>query len=746
MGLASQLCRSLVDVDPRTDRPYERDWLRCMLPTTQSIRWKRVERVHELIGKRFNAEPQDSVTYALFVAYGPSHRQPNRDHPTTVCVLGDPKVQTLFPALSASPLTRNVVVFPIDPAALASQWDRPQSPQPQEQQQPAGVFAPHWKFNEAQAVAAAFNVSLDYASIYDVLRDATRIQQQQRQQQNSGLAQYRHSCDVIQLNADFICNSDDVHCPVTAPHDQWSTTCIHNSQLITRQIVSNLIDYLAKPSSATNRTRLVWTSHHEQNISRHLQRFESLPFVSWQLTSTWFMYNRIGLVADRNGFLQKSYFQSFESSLVTVRIGFFTANKDQLFAASDSSSMTCTDGWFDPVHDDMEEDDVEVTIEAKTLAQRHALNQRFPNIPIVVITTANRLLIDNMFGLREKLLALGFPRVMTVADFSLLTFEIIEEQARKQGRQILQISVAPTDIELFSLYYVVFNCEQHWSELAFGIGWKRFESVLRSSVGIWTFIDKNAQFMDQQLQEFSNITMPVFAVPFYYTNDRHDERPLSDWTTANSPRLFRDDEESTLLPNFVFFFGSYSERRGVAIETINHHIRQSTSLAAINLRFVFMSGGWPQLLFDAERDFYIRKSRAVINVPQALCASPELHRLLFLQSMHGLVISEYPPCNHSSVVSNCSESNLDQRVNDLLNRKVMDGVIGVNSLTELTESLDMLFQLPVDSIQQRLDTYKQRSLQAFYKSNNNLSPLKIAMESALNVMRNTICMIGNADR
>ncbi len=645
---ASQLCKPVVDHDPLTGKPYSsNDWSRCMLPAIQSIRWKRVEAFTELVARKYDVMLHSSVVYMLYHAYekSPSFSSSSVDKKTkTACILGNPSGATLFPVLSSSSQLSRIIVFALNSGLVEDSLKPVDS-----SSLPTAVNLPYWPYRVANEFAKHWNVTLEYYHATSLLGELKRSEEvkgreveicsvtsKEREGIDGGddaedrlkcekwlhetVFPHKEQCDIIQIHPEFYMIESNPLCGLHSQNIEGQTLekkerlrfceSLHTNK--TKEILGNIVDFLHKDSvylqerekqpvkqkanHTLQRTRLIWISLH------HAFQKPLVSMYDWQVKNTWFYLSAIGTTPDRNGFYQKTYSQSNPEQLVTVYIGRRKVN----------STIVDNEGSLSP----------------------NTQGKNTKGQPIIVITTANRILLDNVFGLQEKLKLLGYKFVQFTNDFSLQTNELLNEliNNKNNNKQInnnndyyylLQISVAPTDVEIFSKHYIIFNCEQQWSDYAFGVGLNRFHFVMYESRAVWTYFQRNVDFIRslssnvsleaiatsttiEDIDRRKEVTLEekTFLVPFYYIHDRmyeHNSGLVHSLTKRMSPNVFglesifrmmmnttvptigdrSSDHDSDSIEKmgdyFLFFFGSNSARRHHALAYLDQRIRDEQS-------------------------------------------------------------------------------------------------------------------------------------------------------------------------
>lgn len=502
-----------------------------------------------------------------------THPNPAPDSPArTVCILGVPHANTLFPILSSTIVNRIIIIY--DPTIFSFNAQ-------------GYNFTEHVFSDDFALLAHIFGKSMVFF-------------------ENISLVEPQ--CQIVQIEPSVIVEPTKLK----------------------DIILSRLVD---RDFAAHSFVRILWIDYY-RNIPKNPEKtqFERISYQNysrlfpWQLSSTWTTHSKFFLVTDSNGFTQKTY----------------QFNQDNL------ESLACVSIYLYSIPSENE--------------KKKLVAQSAPRDFVIVVTTVNRVLIDNVLGLQSALKALGFRFVQVVYDLTVSAYEVLLRKTNFHEERIIQIFIGPSDIALFHRQYIAFNTEQKWQDMIFGRASSRFHAILNSSISIWNFY----QPLTEYLAEIPSYSKKTFTIPLYTY-----ERNLS-FYQANLPAIrksiispFQQDllsnlegetqsldtvESSVSIPE-VLFFGSNSDRRtsvllflsGEFEKYVNRH--EVDGLIASNpkyRRFLFrlFAGPWNRLIFDYERDFYTTHSTLVLNVNNFDESALETHRLNYLLSMGKCVVSE----------------------------------------------------------------------------------------------------------
>jgi hypothetical protein len=423
-----------------------------------------------------------------------------------------------------------------------------------------------------------------------------------------------HQCHLIQIEPNILVDKD------------------HLKQMIETQLIDPIF-------AQKSFVRIIWIDYFRNTpINEDKTRFERHSFQSnfsdlfpWHLSSTWTLFSKFSLVADSNGFLQKGYQFNKDSLdyLVKVSISLFSLPlRKEKRKPLEQRSKTA----FDPKND-----------------------------LIIVITTVNRVLIDNLLGLQTAIKSLGYKKVQVLYDLTISAYEYLLTKVNYDEKKILHIFVGPSDIALFHTQYIAFNTEQKWQNMVFGHTLPRFHNILSNALAIWNFYQPLTEFFIQSY----NFTTNTFTIPLYtYERNltfyqeilpviRAAIRSPGDFDVISSLALPTSTESSSLLESNspveytpeILFFGSNSGRRMEYLHFISdefqkHREKIASPTAPHPFIFRIFTGSWDRLVFDYERDFYVIYAAVILNINNNNDSVLEAHRLNYLLSLGKCVISE----------------------------------------------------------------------------------------------------------
>jgi hypothetical protein len=351
----------------------------------------------------------------------------------------------------------------------------------------------------------------------------------------------------------------------------------------------------------------------------HQQNFQDL--FHWHLFSVWPVQSGFTLIADSNGFLQKHYSFNDESLdyLAKVSISLYSEKH--------------------PVQLDSDEEvDFEISKGRKQLKKKAKKKSDYH----ILITTVNRVLIDNIFGLQSALNEIGYENTEILSDLTVASYETLLDKYQGDDSHIIQIYLGPSDISLFASNFIAFNTEQKWEPLVFGSTLYRINYIFSLSLSIWCFYHPLTTYLAEKLGYSSTYTIPLYTFERNITDYYHQFYQAINMSSDVTLSPLSSSSE----PKEVLFFGSASTRRNeILIYLSNEFIRYNgyngtDQLSSPLALFRIIVGGWSNLVFDYDRDFYVMKTSLVININNHQESALETHRLNYLLSMKKCVISE----------------------------------------------------------------------------------------------------------
>jgi hypothetical protein len=298
---------------------------------------------------------------------------------------------------------------------------------------------------------------------------------------------------------------------------------------------------------------------------------------------------------------------------------------------------------------------------------------------VIVLTCTLRILIDNLFGLQLQLHQLGYEHVYIVAELTPKIYDILEFKAWSLGGKVFHIPVSTFDVSFFGQNAVIYNSEQTWCDQVFVDGLIRYQELLNQEKAVlWTFNQASLSHFisrfDQQKSwmKYQPKVNYMSVVSYHYIDQRplalrlgllskttfaplastaliHLMLPLKEYfesSPALMPYLLTLDDildeeiESQQEHIFALFYGTCSARRIVKMskfeQWINQHHYEFRNVSH-RLKFYNMCG---IIQFDHIKDYYVLRSRLIINVQSYSRSALETHRLNQLLALGKVVISE----------------------------------------------------------------------------------------------------------
>jgi hypothetical protein len=373
--------------------------------------------------------------------------------------------------------------------------------------------------------------------------------------------------------------------------------------------------------------RVIWLSYltyqttiEEERASfeevSHQQNFQDL--FQWRLFSVWPVHSGFSLISDSNGFLQKTYSFNDESLnyLAKVSISLYSEKH--------------------PLLNEEDNPDVLIPKSRKQLKKKSKKSDYH-----ILITTVNRVLIDNLFGVQSALHAIGYENTEIISDLTVSSYETLLDKYHGDDSHIIQIYLGPSDISFFASNFIAFNTEQKWEPLVFGSTLYRINYIFSLSLSIWCFYHPLTTYLAEKLGYSSAYTIPLYTFDRNIT-DYYQQFNQAVSLSSNASWLTTSSSE----PKEVLFFGSSSTRRNEILVYLSNEFttfngyNRTDSVGSPTVRLRVIMGGWNQLIFDYERDLYVMKSSIVININNHQDSALETHRLNYLLSMKKCVISE----------------------------------------------------------------------------------------------------------
>ena len=320
----------------------------------------------------------------------------------------------------------------------------------------------------------------------------------------------------------------------------------------------------------------------------------------------------------------------------------------------------------------------------------------YSNQPIMITYTC-RVFGETSRGLQLALFELGYKYVFIVPDLTLEYYYALKSYMQHtlaleyaprglsvnelHNIDLMQIVIAPLDIQVLLPTYVAIQLEQVWSPF-FTHFYDRYSRILRNAVGVWSYSEKLSRDL------FNGGILPVhaFSVPVLADTTRNKQLVQSykdltkqfrlskaqaqsqTNTDSSTPTIDTPDAPDAPVFSFVppidddyyifdaLIFGGGSGRRSDIVTGLFHklyelHNNQSLEFKYENgvqmsigegriailsqkpLRIGYAIGSWDTLIFDDDRDFYIQRSKTILNIHSEADSSLELHRVNYLLSM-----------------------------------------------------------------------------------------------------------------
>lgn len=436
------------------------------------------------------------------------------------------------------------------------------------------------------------------------------------------------------------------------PELRYSCDIMHfedNFPLIYESIY-DLILFYSKAAIISHKSRIIL---HEIIVQQEysLNAFDGL--VHWKLTNTWLKSSYFNMIQDNNGFLRQHYvFHPDYLGLSNIKIGEINSRL-----------------WY-------KEDE----------KQNKPLSFTKDRV-IIFLTSTNRPLIDNLFGYKEALKAIGYKYVQILTDLTLASYEILEIKAKQLQSIPIQIMLG-SEVSIFSTYYIYFNSEQIWNSIIFATGLQRTKYILQHSLVIWSFFSYQTPIFDEI--NYTNVSI----VPFHYAT--RDFSRLN----INPLRVPLSHE-----PIKVLFFGSCTHRRLEKLQELSQYFKIYSS----ELVFHYLCGSIVTQQLNYERDYLIQSIDIVINLSGEENSVLEVHRLNYLLSMGKVIVSE-PGINLEMIECYSSVVYFTSEIQDMVRYIIEDIARNRSNLQE----------------------NKRKSIELFHQINTNYSLLEQTLEKSLN--------------
>lgn len=633
---------------------------RCMIPMIHSLRWRLTKYLSSL-SQYYQTFPQEGELYGLIYAYEESASFPSlailnpHEPPPPVpirraCILGRPHASTLFPALAS--VVVNEVIVVVDPML--------------------GLDTKHFD-------ADRYVWSDDFLVLSALLGKNLTIA--------TSVSKIKHQCHVIQIEPQV-------------------TLRPYQLQFIIHQMIDTIF-------SEHNLARIIWNSYflyREKNEAKtdmtltRSQEYENL--FPWHLTNTWCVYSSFNLLIDSNGFTQKGYSFVEESLnyLVKTSIALYSPNKmKDLLSSNTNNHQRLSLGGKDRKKKKMEEEKEGTEVKPVTSKLVEALEKQHQYMKnrleyLIIITTVNRVLVDNVIALQTAVQSLGYAKVQIAHDLTVSSYETLLTRLNYTDDKIIHLYLGPSDISLFARQYIAFNTEQRWESLVFGKTFYRFHYVLSKAASAWCFYEPLTSYLSDQMKYNNTFTITLYT----------HIRPTSSFALV-APKI-ADVLQSKQRPD-ILFFGSMSERRLGIIEYLQITLFPSTTKAMPYLLRI-IAGSWDVLSFDYERDIFVINAAVVLNINNHADSALETHRINYLLSMGKCVISERG-----------SDPSLPLLYGD--------GVIFVASKEDMVRRIQLLMSSQIE--RQRCE---ERGKKRFEVINGNLTMLDVAISKVLYTLSN----------
>jgi hypothetical protein len=398
--------------------------------------------------------------------------------------------------------------------------------------------------------------------------------------------------------------------------------------------------------------RVIWLSYRNcdktQEMSSDDERYSYDDLFEWHLTSAWPLVSSMTLRDDRNGFsIKEEAFNTLD--IFAVKMAFIRASSGLVSSFSFSgAASTSTSGY------------------------------------VIAITTTNRVLIDNALGLQAALKLAGYRQVVVLYDMTVKAYEMLLMKVGYDADRIVQIVLNPFNQILFSRNYVAFNLEQTWQPTVFNFC--AYTYPLKMANSVWS-VHENVTLLLQAAEYPNCRTVPLFTY----------ERNLTIYSTESPAN------------NEFLFFGQCSYKRAdnlLKLKSIAEEgVKNQKPGLFLNFYCVTMDTSNISIV-DQERDYFVHRATAVLNIHNHNSSALETHRLNYLLSMGKIVISE--------------------RGSDSSLAREYEGVVRfVGSMEEM-----YLAMLEVCGLSEEERAREgERGRQLFERLNRNVTALKVAMEA-----------------
>lgn len=299
----------------------------------------------------------------------------------------------------------------------------------------------------------------------------------------------------------------------------------------------------------------------------------------------------------------------------------------------------------------------------------------YSNQPIMISYTC-RVFGETSRGLQQALFRLGYKYVFIVPDLTLEYYFALKSYMRhtlaleyvKQDHlsvadirkiDILQIVIAPLEVQVLLPNYIAIQLEQVWSPF-FTHFYDRYSRILRNALGVWSYSEK----LSRDLFNGGILPLQAFSVPVLSDTARNKQLVHSYHDLIQRFKLSNPKPEFSFLPpvdeDYYMFdaliFGGGSMRRSEIIMGLHQKLIEMNEYKSLKfkdengvqfnigkgriailsqtpLRIGYAIGSWDTLIFDDDRDFYVQRSKTILNIHSEADSSLELHRVNYLLSL-----------------------------------------------------------------------------------------------------------------
>lgn len=679
---AKTVCDALIVEGLRSDYHYHY----CMSGMIQSLRWRSMFAISDTC---FIADGKyDDFVYALTHIF----EMDSHEKGLTACLVGEPSSHVLVPAIM-SPHVEQVHIFvprddeeAIDKEDALERWNLSIAERLSINAQKPMLLSLHLPQIErvggyvdpltGQVKPVSLETKIKLSSKYNGICDVVIINEEHLLEKEDPLQQERQ-IELHRQIVEVIANGS----PDNASVDEKESNHNGDTSMSKR-----------RKKKTTRVIQLKSGKMHDQVIklfsSPTVESTMPSNHVEWLMTSTWFYKSYFYHHNDSNGFVARTYGLPTvmnEKTLTTSHLGLvhhYYPNEDDGGAKNQQRQQKCA---FTNPHQQL----------------------------FIVINYNLRVFAETAFGLQLQLKSLGYRHVQVLHDFSLYSTSFVQSVMTKVcGSKMLQISLDPHDLQVFSKYFIAYHMEQPWSNITFGWGTHRYGHVLSKALRVWSFsplqveLFTNATANEAFLSRYAAIElqMPLLPpskidyVPLYTTDPKRRGKALQPYSTGQPHSMEGQD---------VLFFGSGSPRRAPMLETLIRRFHHE-----VNVTFRIFTGSWNSTVFDLDRDIVVFMAKVVFNINNGEDSVLEAHRLNYLLSMGKCIVSE-------------------RGIDSKLASRYEGAVVFVDSLEDLFEKT--VYYAKHDEERRLME---ELALQRHYELQKDQSALIVAMDNVVRDLSN----------